>query len=162
MQKFIKEKIGDQDHQEFMQSLLNWRQKLEPVSIGLSDKDKLGKRTMAEGREGYARLISSIASAHVNSLAREHDPAELEGRLNYDSKLEQLRQQLMAITEMVTETQMANGMDIMRMVDLFSDNLHSSRKMNESLDSSLREVDEFNKRFGVQPGQNNSPAGNIA
>jgi len=124
---------------------------LEPFKVNLSDGEKIGGRSMAEGREGLARLISKIASANVNSLAREHNPQDLEDRLAYDAKLEELRQLAIKLNEIVTETQLANSVDIMTYVDAYNDNLQTSRKNNGSLDLAMREVDEWNKRFANKP-----------
>ena len=118
-----------------------------PFKINLSDGEKIGGRTMAEGREGLARLISKIASANIDSLAREHNPVDLEDRLAYDAKMEDLRQLGMKFLETITETQLANSVDIMTLVDAYNDNLQSSRRNNGSLDLAMREVDEWNKRF---------------
>jgi len=124
---------------------------LEPFKINLSDGEKIGGRTMAEGREGLARLISKIASANINSLAREHNPQDLEDRLAYDAKLEELRQLAIKLNEIVTETQLANSVDIMTYVDAYAENLQTSRRDNGSLDLAMREVDEWNKRFANKP-----------
>ena len=62
---------------------------MTPFKINLSDGEKIGGRTMAEGREGLARLVSKIASANIESLAREHNPQDLEDRLAYDAKMEE-------------------------------------------------------------------------
>ena len=43
---------------------------LKPFKVNLTDEGKKGSRTMAEGREGLARLVSKIASANIESLAR--------------------------------------------------------------------------------------------
>ena len=130
---------------------------LEPFKINLSDGEKIGGRTMAEGREGLARLISKVASANINSLAREHNPQDLEDRLAYDAKLEELRQLAIKLNEIVTETQLANSVDIMTYVDAYAENLQTSRRDNGSLDLAMREVDEWNKRF-VNKNDNTPPA----
>jgi len=120
---------------------------LKPFKINLTDEAKKGSRTMAEGREGYARLVSKIATNNIDSLARENDPKELEDRLTYDASLEDIRQSALNLAEMVAETQLANGIDIMKLVDTFVNNLQTSRARNGSLDNVMGEVDEYNKRF---------------
>ncbi len=120
---------------------------MAPFKINLNDGEKIGGRTMAEGREGLARLVSKIASAHIESLAREHNPQDLEDRLAYDAKMEELRILGMKFLETISETQLANSVDIMTYVDAYSENLQTSRKNNGSLDLAMREVDEWNKRF---------------
>lgn len=139
--------------EEAGQLLTNLRNQLRPYSIGLSNVNKTGLRTMAQGREGYARLISQIASAHPNSLMREQDPGRLEQALGYDADLEKIRQSAMALDEMVTETQLANSVNIMRQVDAFAEALQLSRKGSEALDNAMGEIDEWNKRFGVKTGE---------
>ena len=118
-----------------------------PFKINLNDGEKIGGRTMAEGREGLARMVSKIASANIESLAREHNPQDLEDRLAYDAKMEELRQLVIKLDEMITETQLANSVDIMTYVDAYAENLQTSRRDNGSLDLAMREVDEWNKRF---------------
>jgi len=130
---------------------------LEPFKINLNDGEKIGGRTMAEGREGLARLISKIASANINSLAREHNPQDLEDRLAYDAKMEELRQLVLKLNEIITETQLANSVDIMSLVDAYAENLQTSRHDNGSLDTAMREVDEWNKRFSHSTSTNTPP-----
>ena len=120
---------------------------LQPFKINLNDGEKIGGRTMAEGREGLARLVSKIASANIESLAREQNPQDLEDRLAYDAKMEELRILALKFLENIAETQLANAVDIMTYVDAYSENLQTSRKNNGSLDLAMREVDEWNKRF---------------
>ena len=118
-----------------------------PFKINLNDGEKIGGRTMAEGREGLARLVSKIASANIESLAREHNLKDLENKLEYNAKIEEIRQLVTKLNEMISETQLANSVDIMSYVDAYSENLQTSRRDNGSLDLAMREVDEWNKRF---------------
>jgi hypothetical protein len=120
---------------------------LTPFKVGLNEDEKKGARTMSVGREGLARMIGQIATANINSLAREHNPADLASRLAYDSKLEEVRQVTMTLLELITETQLANSVDIMTLVDAYFINLQASRRNNSTLDAAMREVDEWNKRF---------------
>lgn len=127
----------------------------QPFAVNLTEREKEGKRNMAEGREGYARMVSQIANVHINSLARELNANDLTAKLAYDAKLEEIRQVLLKLMEIIEETQYANGIDIMKLVDVFVENLQTSRKNNGALDLALREVDEWNKRFGARPNVGN-------
>jgi hypothetical protein len=120
---------------------------INPFKVNLTDEAKRGSRTMGEGREGLARLVSNIATNNIDSLARENDPKELEDRLTYDAQLEKVRQLALSLLEITEETQLANGIDIMKLVDAFVANLQTSRSRNGSLDNSMGEVDEYYKRF---------------
>jgi hypothetical protein len=123
---------------------------LQPHFVNLTGKERSGNRTMAEGREGYARLISQIAIAHPDELRRKDDPIFLVQKLEYDGLMERLRQQLLSALEMTSETQLANGFDIMQMVDAFAKALQNGRSRDAALDLAMKEVDEYNKRFGIR------------
>lgn len=114
----------------------------------IKKKDKSGKRSMAEGREGYARLISKIALQHDEKLNKQDDASELEARLKYDSSLEGVRQAAIAFLERVSDTQYCNSVDCMTLTDRFAESLHSARNRNSDLDEAMKEVDEYNARFG--------------
>jgi hypothetical protein len=126
-----------------------------PFAVMLNENEKNGARIMAAGREGLVRLVSNIATVHINSLAREQNPAELSNKLQYDAKLEEARQELMKLYEMITETQLANSIDIMKLTDAFVANLQNSRRGNGALDLAMREVDDWNSRFANR--QNDTP-----
>jgi hypothetical protein len=121
---------------------------MNPFKVNLVDAQKPGLRTMAEGREGYARMVSQIANNNINSLPRESNPTDLVARLAYDSKLEEARQAVISLLESSSETQTANSMDIMQDVDAYAEVLQVSRKNNASLDLAMQEVDAWNARFG--------------
>ncbi len=78
----------------FTKAVNNALTPLNPFKINLTNEQKMGSRSMAEGREGYARLISKIANQFPNSLSRVDVPAELAGVLDYYSGLEANRMAL--------------------------------------------------------------------
>lgn len=129
---------------------------LAAFKVNLIESEKSGARTMAEGREGYARLVSQICNNNINSLPREFNPADLTSKLAYDSKLEEAKQAIMSLLETISETQTANSIDIMKMVDDSVKVLQISRNNNAALDLAMREVDEWNTRFANKP--NNTEA----
>lgn len=100
---------------------------LTPYKINLTDDEKPGLRTMAEGREGYARLISRIATQFPDALSRADNPEELNGLLDYYSNLEGNRIALLQNLETVEEIQLGASADIMTLADRYKDNLQISR-----------------------------------
>lgn len=120
----------------------------KPFAVNLTDEEKEGGRSMAEGREGYVRLVSAIANQNPNSLSRSDNPAELVSLLNYYSSLAADIQAAYSFLELVEETQLGTACDIMQLTDRYVDNLQIDRKNNAALDIAMREVDEWNKRFG--------------
>jgi hypothetical protein len=115
--------------------------------ISLSNDEKLGTRSMAEGREGYARLVSRIANQFPNSLSRVDVPADLSNLLDYYQNLEAVRLAYIQGIETIEETQLGAATDIMTLVDRYAQNLQISRANEGALDGAMKEVDEWNKRF---------------
>jgi hypothetical protein len=139
-------RLSEGDAQTIRTALLESKKMFKPYFIDLTEQEKQG-RTMAEGREGLVRLVSKISLAHEESLARNDSAVELAQRLDYDGSLEELRQELLTLLEMVSETQMTNGILAMRMNDRFIKTLQAGRDNNAGLDLAMREVDEWNQRF---------------
>ena len=129
---------------------------VQPYILNLTDEEKLGLRTMAEGREGYARLISRIATQFPNSLSRADDPAELTALLEYNTRLEANKLALLQSLESIQEIQMGAAADIMTMVDRYTSNLQISRANEGSLDLAMQDVDGWNQRF-VNKGEKPAP-----
>jgi len=157
MKNYINEMASGETLDKIRRTLRDGIELLEPYKVLLSDHEKKGRRSISTGREGYVRLISQIALANVNSLPREHDPAVLEQRLLYDVQLEETRQLLMILSEVVAETQLANSIDAMRMVDTFAASLQISRGNSAALDMAMREVDNYNHRYNRRPDHTDPP-----
>jgi hypothetical protein len=120
---------------------------LNPFKINLTDEQKKGTRSMAEGREGYARLISRIANQFPNSLSRADVPSELANVLDYYNNLEASRMALLQAMETIEEVQLAAATDVMTLVDRYAVNLQVSRGNEGNLDLAMGEVDQWNKRY---------------
>jgi hypothetical protein len=115
--------------------------------INLTNEEKLGTRSMAEGREGYARLVSRIATQFPNSLSRADVPTDLSNLLDYYQNLEAVRLAYVQGIETITETQLGAATDIMTLVDRYAQSLQISRANEGALDGAMQEVDDWNKRF---------------
>lgn len=120
---------------------------LNPFKINLTNEQKTGTRSMAEGREGYARLVSRIANQFPNSLSRVDVPTELSGLLDYYNGLEANRMALLQAMETIEEMQLAAATDVMTLVDRYAASLQISRGNEGALDLAMGEVDQWNKRY---------------
>lgn len=153
------------DFPTILTTLQNINNQFTPHYRNLANKDRIGLRSMAEGREGYVRLVSAIGNAHPDDLNRRDNPAVLDALLDYDKNLELVRQQLLATSEKVSEIQLANSADIMTMVDSFVAALQSNRARNSALDNAMNEIDDYNSKFGskkstdipTEPGKETLP-----
>ncbi len=131
---------------------------VNPFKINLTDEQKKGTRSMAEGREGYARLISRIANQFPNSLSRVDVPSELSGVLDYYNNLEASRMALLQAMETIEEIQLAAATDVMTLVDRYAANLQVSRGNEGSLDLAMGEVDQWNKRYANKKEETVKPS----
>lgn len=120
---------------------------LDPYKLNLTDEEKIGMRTMAEGREGYARLISRIATQFPDALSRADVPTDLSELLEYYQNLEGNRLATLQSLETIQEIQLGAAADIMTLVDRYAQNLQISRNNEASLDLAMQEVDGWNSRF---------------
>lgn len=123
---------------------------MQDYNVSLSSEQRKGVRTMAEGREGFAKLVSDIAITHIENLPRNENPDDLKQALNYYSLLSGVRLAAAKLYEMVDDTQTSIGIDIMAMADRYSGHLQTARKANNALDMALNEVDDWNSRFGAE------------
>lgn len=125
----------------------------KPYGVNLTEEEKLGGRRMAEGREGYARLVSAVATQNAAYISRSDNPADLSSLLTYYGNLAANIQAVYSLLEVLEETQLGTAADIMVLVDRYVKNLQIERDNSASLDLSMREVDEWNKRF-ANTGEN--------
>lgn len=158
MGKYISRVLEEDVAQEIADQCKNIKKMLEPYFVALTQRN--GKdRKMAEGREGFVRLISKIALEHDDCLAKKDSAQELVQMLAYDARMESLRQALFAIEEMIVKTQKANAIDSMQVCDRFARSLQANRQNNTALDRAMREVDDWNKRFGRSRRKENEDPG---
>ncbi|PZF71501.1 hypothetical protein [Taibaiella soli] len=162
MNKMIQQRIADAVLTSYQSSVNDFRTTLLPFVVSLTGVEKQGIRVMAEGREGYVRLLSRIALAHPDCLSRNDDPQLLADALDYDQHLEDLRQSLMALSELINNIQIANSKDIMQYADHYGASLQVGRSGNSSLDSAMHEIDDWNKRYGVKKAATDATANNAA
>jgi hypothetical protein len=119
--------------------------------INLTDDEKLGGRTMAEGREGYARLVSRVAVQFPTALSRADNPIDLINLLDAYQNLEGNRLALLQALETIEEMQLGAASDIMVLVDRYVANLQISRSNEASLDGAMKDIDDWNRRFANKP-----------
>lgn len=135
---------------------------LLPFKISLTNEEKKGMRSMAEGREGFARLIGRIANQFPNSLSRIDNPAEFNTLMGVYENTEAVRMALLQALETIDEIGIGASTDIMTLVDRYSGSLEISRGSDGALDLAMREVDEYNRRFGKRNAKPEDKTGDDA
>lgn len=142
--------MPDEEIQAVVDALVKQGKNFEKYFVNLTDEERSGLRTMAEGREGYVREVNLIALANPDELRRKDDPELLDRKLKYDEALERMRLAVLSLYEKIEETQLANSKDIMKVADSFVNALQNSRGRDSALDKSMIRIDEYNKRFASQ------------
>ena len=151
MRKFISTIPDSKVTDDFTNAVKVALSPFDPFKINLTNEEKIGMRSMAEGREGYARLISRIATQFPDSLSRADTPEELTVLLDYYQSLEANRMALVQSLETIQEIQLGASTDIMAKVDRYAQNLQISRANEGSLDIAMEEVDNWNSKFANKP-----------
>ena len=151
MRKFISTIPDSKVTDDFTNAVKVALSPFDPFKINLTNEEKIGMRSMAEGREGYARLISRIATQFPDSLSRADTPEELTVLLDYYQSLEANRMALVQSLETIQEIQLGASSDIMTRVDRYAQNLQISRANEGSLDIAMEEVDNWNSKFANKP-----------
>ena len=124
-----------------------------PFCTSLTNEERIGLRLIANNRESIARETSRIAVEFGNKLPKDEDPKQLETAFIYYDELAAVRLKLARMLEIVDDTSKALGVDIMAMHDSLCGYLQVARKGNTSLDEAMKKIDEYNKRFGARPNE---------
>ena len=117
-------------------------------SVSLTDQERLGVRSVAEGREGYVREVYRVSNEFQNSLPRSFDISRFEQKLQLFDQWRTLLIIAEKIAEMADDTALQLGIELMEDVDLCYPILQTVRKTDANLDRAMQALDEYNKRFG--------------
>ncbi|MGL4631072.1 MAG: hypothetical protein ACRCVT_07680 [Leadbetterella sp.] len=140
--------INQTDWDALMISLRSAETTLGRFSVSLSDKERSGRRTIAEGREGYVREVQRVATEFENSLPRSFDVRLFEQKMQLFNQWKQLLITVEKIAEMVDDTTLQLGTELMTDVDTVYPVLQTMRRVDANLDRALQALDDYNSRFG--------------
>lgn len=154
MRKFITDFAPKSVLEEIKKNINNSINDFKPFTVSFTDKEKIGVRSMGDGREGKVRLLSTIGSQFPDALARADNPEDLSKPLDYYADVRAVRAGALQLLEITEEIILGTGMDCMKISDRFEDNFQLSRKNNSALDLNMRDIDEYNKRFGKRNNDN--------
>jgi hypothetical protein len=147
MEKYVTRFLGEPDFIKAHADLDLAVGLVKPFSTSLNDSQRIGFRTMADGREGMVRTVCRISLTHIDCLPRNENPEEMELALAYYDKLAGLLQKAALYHELIDDTLTAVGGDIMALADRYTGHLQTARAGNNSLDMAMDQVDEYNRRF---------------
>lgn len=140
--------LNSQEFSDAMMHLREFGKSIKKFVISLSAEDRTGIRTIAEGREGYAREMLRVARLYINSLPREYDVEEFVELFRLYDEWKPILTEAEMYCEQVDDTLVAIGMEIMKNADTANGYLQIARKGNANLDRALAGIDNFNSRYG--------------
>lgn len=147
--------------QEFLDLLVHLREvgkSIKKFVVSLSAEERTGIRTIAEGREGYAREMLRIARIYINSLPRDYSVEEYEELFRLYDEWKPILTEIEMYTEQIDDTLVAIGIEIMKNADTVNGFLQIARKGNANLDRALEGIDKFNARYGrTSDSSSNTP-----
>jgi len=119
-----------------------------PYKVSLTVEQRRGLRIVGNSRVGLANMIAGIAEEYKKKLPSEESYEELTTRLTYLNLLKTYKRAVKNLLESLDDTEKALGKDIMLFVDKYSGILNNARKFDGDLDEDMKELDDYNARFG--------------
>ncbi|KAA5536538.1 hypothetical protein F0919_02395 [Taibaiella lutea] len=135
---------------------------LTPFKVSLSNESRNGLRVVGTSRLGLVEIVAKLSTQYDNKLAKDDQAADLNQRLVYLRKLKACKLAAKNLCELLDDTDKALGNDVMTFVDKFSNSLRNARKYDGDLDEAMKELDDYNARFGkiIEDEDKESEAGN--
>ncbi|MBL7733246.1 MAG: hypothetical protein JNM88_18915, partial [Chitinophagaceae bacterium] len=110
----------------------------ESHAVSLSDKERVGLRTMGNGRQGIVRSMSGIALSFEECLPRTENATDLHQMLDYHISLNDLFIKVGKLYEMLRDTVSATGVDAIKTFDRYNNYFQTARNNNSALDLALQ------------------------
>ena len=120
-----------------------------PHKKSLTAKARQGMRAVGSSRFGLVKIVDKISRQYDGKLSKEDNSAELTSRMDYMDNVRQYKIAVQNLYEALDDTDKAIGQDIMAHVDKFSSSLQTARQHDGDLDEAMKELDDYNARFGA-------------
>jgi hypothetical protein len=138
----------------------NTTTQFRPAAISLSQEQRRTMRKMGPRRLAYAQAALRHVVQNEDVLPRSETSASFQNTNDHYQRLIVLRDVTSTLLEMLDDTVMALGIDLMRYTKMSHDSFKSANEIDPAYDEILRELDEFNKRAVQEeplPNATNTP-----
>lgn len=125
---------------------------LRKYAVNLSPEERKSARSVAARRESYVRHSLRAARQHEQLLPRDFNVSD------YNSLMEQYDQHknisviVNELTELVNDTSVAIGQELMAYTDTLYNSLKIARTRNASVEHTLAELEAYNSRSSNEDG----------
>lgn len=160
MDLFVKNFASDAELQNSMDQVNALAQSLMPYKVSLSNETRKNLRVVGSSRLGLVEIVNKVAMQYNNKLTKDENATELNQRVNYLRELRAYKLAAQNLYELLDDTEKALGNDIMSYVDKFSSSLRNARKFDGDLDEAMKELDDYNGRFGSIMNEEDAATGN--
>lgn len=140
--------LNSQELLNALTHLQEFGKSIKKFTVSLSAEERIGIRTIAEGREGYAREMLRVARIYINSLPREYNIEEFDELFRLYDEWKPILTEIEMYSEQIDDTLTSIGIEIMKNTDSINNYLQIARKGNANLDRALAGIDKFNTRYG--------------
>jgi hypothetical protein len=148
MNLLVRSFAADVELENAVNGIKNLTDAIAPYKLSLSNDDRKGLRVVGTSRLGLVEIVNRLATQYDNKLSKTENASDLSFRINYLHMLKTYKMAAQHLLEVLDDTDKALGNDIMTFVDKFSTNLRSARKFDGDLDEAMKELDDYNARFG--------------
>lgn len=138
--------LSDVEFDALNQNLENILTDLGKYSVNLTQEERKSARNVSSKREAYVRATLRAAKDHEDFLPRDIDVSVFEQSLSLFEQQLKLMGKLNKITEMIEDTKVAIGQELMYYTDSIYVALQAARKREAMVDRTLIELEGFNKR----------------
>jgi hypothetical protein len=119
---------------------------MRPSITSLTQEQRRGMRKMGPRRLAYAQATLRHVTQNEDVLPRNENSIDFTNTNDQYQRLIVLRDVTSSLLEMLDDTVMAIGIDLMRYTKMTHDSFKAANDIEPVYDDILRELDEFNKR----------------
>lgn len=122
----------------------------KPFSKELSMEERRFSRKMGDRRLAYADAAERYGDQYESVMPRTFAKEDMSQRLEFHRKLTRFKDSAIQLMELLDDTLMSCGIDLMTYTKLVHDGLRSANNINPIYDEALHRLDEFNKRVTLE------------
>lgn len=151
---------SDEELVQLVADFLNFKYRLQNYRVSLSLDERRYRRKMGNRGVAYVGIGERLGEQHEQRMPRDFSAYNLTRITRSHSGFSRLFSHYEEGYEMLDDTLMALGIDAMTLTKLVHDSLRTANQLDPSLDTALRELDEFYKRAQAEREEEESESAN--
>lgn len=148
MNLYVQSFATNDDLEKAIASVRALSETLTPNAVSLSNQTRKNLRVIGTSRLGLVEIVNGLSIQYNDKLAKNDQALDLNQRLAYLRLMLEYKMAIGRLYELVDDTTKALSNDVMAFVDKFSNTLRNARRFDGDLDENMKELDNYNARFG--------------